>query len=425
MHRRHPQIAAAVAVLAVFAAGCSNDSDTDGAAATTTAPAATSTAAEAETWPAPTITGSTYEVPDDLSDARPGDVLAAEALPPTERLPGAARHRVLYASQDRDGRTVAVSGIVLVPTGTPPEGGWPVISWGHGTTGVADVCAPSLTDNLFYNEYAQEASTMLRAGYAVVATDYLGLGTPGMHSYLVGADEGNAMVDVVTAARHVVADLSSTWFAVGHSQGGQGALFATQVADRAPALDLAGAVSIAPASGLELALPAITAGSAPADLAYGVYMLAGLSTVDDSFHVEDVLGSAGLAHRDVLLDDGCLLDTYSKLSADEVDKIFSMTPEQAQQLSARIAVHGNAENEPVVGPVLVVQGQDDHDVPVQLTDLMVQRLGEKGSPVDYRTYPDLGHDTVIGPSVCDRLAWMAEHGGPAVPDCTPYDTDLS
>lgn len=419
MTRRPLNLAAAVLVLV---AGCSSGATSDDSTADT---ASTSTPTASERWSAPVITGSTYHVPDDLSGASPGDLLAAEELPSTDLLAGAVRHRVLYSSQDRDGRTIAVSGIVLVPTGTAPEGGWPVISWGHGTTGVADVCAPSLTDNLFYNEYAQEASTMLDAGYAVVASDYPGLGTPGMHSYLVGADEGNAMVDMVTAARHIDADLSPRWFAVGHSQGGQGALFATQAADRAPELDLAGAVSMAPAAGLELALPAITVGSVPADLAYGVYMLAGLSTVDDSFRVEDVLGSAGLAHRDVLLDDGCLLDTYSKLDVAEVDRIFSMTPEQASDLSAKIAEHGNAEKQAIVGPVLVVQGEDDHDVPVQLTDLMVDHFDELGSPVEYRTYPGLGHDAVIGPSVCDRLAWMAEHGGPAVPDCTPYETDLS
>lgn len=421
---RIPRVALASLVLCL-AAACSGGSDPDPerGAATTSAPARG--AGPAQSRPAPVVEGSTYQVPEGLTGADPGDVLAAEQLPPTDRLAGAERHRLLYASEDREGRTVPVSGMVLVPRGAPPSGGWPVVSWGHGTTGVADVCAPSLTDNLFYNEYAQEVSTLLDAGYAVAATDYPGLGTPGMHSYMVGADEGNALVDAVVAARHLEPDLSSTWFAVGHSQGGQAALFATQAADRAPHLDLAAAVAIAPASGLQLALPAITVGSVPADLAYGVYMLAGLSTVDDSFRIDDALGPAGLEHRDLLLEDGCLMETYEALSVDEVDRIFSLTPEQAADLSERIAAHGNAENDPVVGPVLVVQGEEDQDVPVGLTDLLVANLDAKGSPVDYRTYPGLGHDTVLGPSICDRLAWMAEHGGPAVADCAPYDTDMS
>ena len=154
-------------------------------------------------------------------------------------------------------------------------------------------------------------------------------------------------------------------------------------------------------------------------------MLAGLSTVDEDFRIEDALGPAGLEHRDLILEDACLLDAYPKLGAADVGHVFALTAEQAAELSTRIALHGNAENEPVVGPVLVVQGDDDHDVPRPLTDLMVQALADKGSPVDYRTYPGLGHDAVLGPSICDRLAWMADHGGPAVPDCTPYDTDLT
>jgi pimeloyl-ACP methyl ester carboxylesterase len=417
---RSVRIVAAALVAVAIAAGCSDDPADEGSGSGTTP-----TTVEQDALPAPEVEGSTYVVPDDLADVRPGDLLAVETLPPVERLAGATRYRVLYASEDRSGETIAVSGVVLVPDGPAPEGGWPVVSWGHGTTGVADACAPSLTDNLFYNEYAQEVSTLLRAGYAVAATDYPGLGTPGMHSYLVGEEEGNAIVDIVTAAHQLDVALSPRWFAVGHSQGGQGVLFATQVADRADGLELAGAVAIAPASGLELALPAISAGEAPADLAYGVYMLAGLSTVDPTFRIEDVLGTAGIEHRDVLLEDGCLLDTYTRLDPDEVDRIFSMTPEQAEALSKRIAEHGNPENEPVVGPVLVVQGEADVDVPLLLTNQLVQRLAEQGSPVDYRTYPELGHDAVIGPSICDRLAWMAERGGPSVPDCAPYETDLS
>src|SRR5690606_7343571 len=102
-----------VAVAVLLAAGCSSDSASEDAADPSTTPAR-------KEWPAPVIDGSTYEVPDDLSDAAPGDVLAAEELPPVDRLAGATRRRILYASEDRDGRTVPVSGVVLVPDGTAP-----------------------------------------------------------------------------------------------------------------------------------------------------------------------------------------------------------------------------------------------------------------------------------------------------------------
>ena len=56
---------------------------------------------------------------------------------------GGTTHLVMYRSTSAKGEPVAVSGVVSVPEGEPPAGGWPVISWGHGTTGTADRCAPS------------------------------------------------------------------------------------------------------------------------------------------------------------------------------------------------------------------------------------------------------------------------------------------
>ena len=371
------------------------------------------------------LKGHTYQVPDPLPAGKPGTVLATEEQDPAPRLADATRTRFLYRSQDQAGRDSAVSGVLLVPKGTAPKGGWPVIAWGHGTTGVADVCAPSQTDNLFYNEYAQEATSFLDAGYAVVATDYLGLGTPGMHGYLVGRDEGNAVVDSVRAARQIAPDLSTDWFAVGHSQGGQAALFATTSAKRAPELHLRGAVAIAPASGLEAALPAITQGAVPADLVYGTYAIAGLTTVDDTVTLKDELGPAGLANYELITEGGCLLDTLPELGAVQVADIFDLTPERATDLSARIGRYGDPERVGTKGPVLVVQGETDVDVPAGLTDRMVDVLKARGDDVELRMYPKLNHDQVLGPSICDVLGWLGDHGGTSAEGCTPYETDLT
>lgn len=409
-------VASAVVALAVGAAGCASRDDGAASATTSVAPVEP---------PALELDGATYVVADPLPDGGPGTVVGAEAQEPVDALGGARRTRFLYLSEDAGGTTVPVSGVLLVADGPAPAGGFPVVSWGHGTTGVADVCAPSTTDNLFYNEYAQEARTMLDAGYAVVATDYPGLGTPGGHAYLAGVEEGNAMVDAVTAARHLDDSLGTRWFAVGHSQGGAAALFATRAAARDRELDLAGAVSIAPASGLEAALPAIAGGEIPADIAYGTYVLAGLAEMDPSVRLEDELGPAGLEELDLITTDGCLLDLAPRLPVDRLGEVFDLTPERAAELSARVAAYGNPEQAATVGPVLVVQGVDDTDVPVGLTQNLVRRLQALGSAPELREYPGLGHDTVLGPSVCDRLAWMAARGGPAVPGCTPYETDMS
>jgi hypothetical protein len=160
---------------------------------------------------------------------------------------GAALNRtILYTSRSTGGNQVAVSGSVSVPPGKPPRKGWPVIAWAHGTTGAADSCAPTRirpTGPLAgYVAYVQpQLEQWIAAGYAVVASDYQGLGTPGPHPYLVGKAEGRSVLDGIRAARRLVPDLGRRFLIAGHSQGGQSALFAASMSDRwTPELKLRG-----------------------------------------------------------------------------------------------------------------------------------------------------------------------------------------
>ena len=80
----------------------------------------------------------------------------------------------------------------------------------------------------------------LKAGFAVVRTDYQGLGTPGTHEYLVGQDEGHSVLDIVRAARQVDSTLGKRVIIGGHSQGGHAALWAAALAPKwTPELDVA------------------------------------------------------------------------------------------------------------------------------------------------------------------------------------------
>src|SRR3954465_10856018 len=107
---------------------------------------------------------------------------------------------LLYTSTGIAGKTVGVSGDVAVPNGKAPKGGWPVITWAHGTVGIADACAPSRIGTQ-KNYDSPLLNSWLKAGYAVVRTDYEGLGTPGPHPYLIGDSEGRSTLDMVNAAR--------------------------------------------------------------------------------------------------------------------------------------------------------------------------------------------------------------------------------
>ena len=127
-----------------------------------------------------------------------------------------------------------MSGSLALPKGKAPKGGWPIITYAHGTTGAADSCAPTRGyDAGEPRSYAYPLlQRWLKAGYAVVRTDYEGLGTPGVHQYLVGESEGRSVLDAVRAARALEPRLSKRFVIAGHSQGGHAALFAAALAKK-------------------------------------------------------------------------------------------------------------------------------------------------------------------------------------------------
>ena len=118
--------------------------------------------------------------------ARPdGTVLSVAPLDPSLWVPGTGRgYRLTYVSRNGSGAKAATSGEVLLPAGTAPAGGWPVISWAHGTSGLADACAPSRVGPAEKARDFSYLATWMRQGYAFVGTDYAGLGTAGLPAYL-------------------------------------------------------------------------------------------------------------------------------------------------------------------------------------------------------------------------------------------------
>ena len=125
-----------------------------------------------------------------------------------------------------------------MPKGKAPKKGWPVITYAHGTTGIADQCAPSRDSSSAgiheLNSYAYPLlNRWLKAGYAVVRTDYTGLGTPDVHLYLNGVEEGRSTLDIVRAAKRLDKRLNVKRVVIsGHSQGGHAALWAASLAPK-------------------------------------------------------------------------------------------------------------------------------------------------------------------------------------------------
>ncbi|MDK2757317.1 MAG: alpha/beta hydrolase [Blastomonas fulva] len=167
-------------------------------------------------------TGAFYQWDGDVPTGAPR-IVRREAMAPDKALAQAgSSERVLYTSRGGpDGtRSIVVSGGVYLPRGLPPRGGWPVIAWAHGTVGFPDICAPSF--NGWSARDTAYLNTWLQQGYAVVASDYEGLGTNGAHPYMMSRSEGQGVLDAVLAARKRY-PLSRNLVLVGQSQGAHAA----------------------------------------------------------------------------------------------------------------------------------------------------------------------------------------------------------
>ena len=354
-----------------------------------------------------------YAPPTPIRAGRDGSVIWSRPLEGTMALPGAARNRlVVYRSPGGAGGTVAVSGTVAIPQGRAPAGGWPVITWTHGTTGLAAGCAPSRDDaNGPEHPYIEKIATLLdgfvRAGYAVVASDYEGLGVAGTHPFLQGRPNAQNALDILRAARDIEPSIGTRFAVMGHSQGGHTDLFAAAEARRhAPEFQLLGNLAFAPGSHIASRLDAVRA-SPQVELAlpYVLYVLQSYAQNHPSIDLTRILTPQAIAHLPEL-QLGCMTRTLT-------DSYFATAIAKDQflpdpDLTAFLAVA--ARNEPsdlrIPVPTVVMQGTEDVTVLPNDTDDMVRRLCRSGNFVEYRRYPGADHNGSMSAGAADALAWM-------------------
>jgi pimeloyl-ACP methyl ester carboxylesterase len=320
---------------------------------------------------------------------------------------------VLYSSRTTQGQRDAISGSVAVPKGKPPKGGWPVITWAHGTTGVADVCAPSrdfagspnVTGETYINT---DLNAWLAAGYAVLRTDYEGLGTPGKHPYLVNVSEGRSVVDIVRAAMQLDPNIGKRYLIAGHSQGGHAALAAAGLASTwAKGLQLRGTVAFAPASHLldqASLLPALTTPSSLTALA--TLILDGASTQSTAININAILSDQALQFYP-LLQSECL----SRLS--QADQLGGIPPSNLERQGADTSALNPvlAAMNPAgrtVAPILIPQGEADTTVFPVFTNQLKDQLIGLGDNVTYKTYPGVNHVGVVTSGEPDALAFFEQ-----------------
>lgn len=320
---------------------------------------------------------------------------------------GTRVYAMRYLSSTPQHRYAMVSGVTLVPPGRPPAGGWPVVAWDHGTTGIGDGCAPSLVDGLFYGP---TLSTYLKHGYAIAATDYAGLGTPGIHPYLITRSEAYATIDAVRAARHIRPGLSTVWFAAGHSQGGQAAWATAENARSYGAgLRFRGAVIYAPAPNMSNFIDPITGSGQPVDQAFYEMMLIGLRTQHPQLRVTDYLGPRARAllpdSRRLCIDDLIGRFTAAKLPTSQ----FRVVDSAAHDRLRRWFAENEIGHVWAAGPLFVAQGRADQIVPPAQTAVEVADARHHGSTVDFHRYAGANHGGVLDAASADVFAWLTAH----------------
>ncbi|HEX5615700.1 MAG TPA: lipase family protein [Acidimicrobiia bacterium] len=396
-------IALLVLPVLVLAACSDDDGGSDEAAATD---ATTTTVAEVVEAPAG---DAFYEPPADLDGYENGDLIWAETLAAPD---GVVAWKVLYRSESVAGDPVAVSGVVAAPDAPAPEGGRPVVTWAHGTTGTADECAPSRggvpLDAVF------EYQPVVDAGYVGVATDYEGLGTPELHPYLVGESQGRGVLDIVRAAQQIpetgAGDQVAIW---GVSQGGHAALFAASIApEYAPDLDVVGTVGAAPPGDLT-ALGA--AASIPQLAGFALMVGGGYQAAYGDVNLDQIIGADNM-DRLAILEEEC---TGGVFASTDAEPLALANPVLEVEPWADLLADNSPINQTYDTPLLILQGEDDAIVPKSLTDGLVEGLCTDGVDVEYRTYPDTGHGGEIGQNSTAALDWLTARlaGEPTAPTC--------
>jgi pimeloyl-ACP methyl ester carboxylesterase len=332
-----------------------------------------------------------YTPPSPLPAGRHGKPIWSRRLTGQAALKGGGANRLLlYRSTGLDGKPTAVSGVLTVPTGKAPKGGWPIVTWAHGTTGIADSCAPSRS-NLQAGQDHPLLQRWLKAGYAIVRTDYEGLGTPGPHPYLNGVSEARSVLDAVLAARQTDPGIGKDVVIAGHSQGGQAALFAAALASRwTPSLKVRGTVAFAPVSHLSAQATALKSVGTTSLTALAALILRGLDVANPGLGVQSLLTPQAAALYPQT-DSKCLPDLGKPGSFGGLptSQLIASGANIAPVVAA-LAANDDPEGLKITTPLRIEQGSADTTVFPVFTQQTASAL-----KATYKVYAGLTHGTVV------------------------------
>lgn len=350
-----------------------------------------------------------YDTPNPLPAGKPGELI--HAIPADDYYLSAdfSAFRILYHSRAATGRDVAVSGVVLVPDGKPPKGGWPVIAWAHGFTGAGRQCAPSLLRNLYYGPFL---SMYVNLGYAVVATDYAGLGTDFRSAVMDLQSNATDVIDSIAAARAAVPEVGSRWVAMGPSLGANVTIGVAELEAGIRDPNYLGGVAISGVADLKDAYERLPKEQSLRMLAFLAY---GIKTAYPDFDVRDMLTEKALpAYREI--NESCgSVGNNAELSTSEIVKQNWNNNKVVEEFFERNRLGRN----PAYGPLVVITDEADFAVPPSITGPVIARMCKQGDRIQVDKFSGLEAGRVIGASVRDQMTWIEGRfaGRPAPGNC--------
>ncbi|MEM1052394.1 MAG: lipase family protein [Pseudomonadota bacterium] len=344
-------------------------------------------------------------------DAQAGSLLDQQAIAADALIPGAASGITFNynSTSGLDGETIIpVSGALYLPRGDAPEGGWPLIAWSHGTVGVGDACAPS-TNGRSERDLTY-LSNWLDKGYAIVASDYEGLGQEGLHPYLATRPMAYSNLDAIRAVQAGDFPVSEAVVVTGQSQGASAAIAtAGFAADYAPEVELlaisATGVPFFPPE-LQQAMLTTGADEPNPNVAFNLYLLTLAELLDPEFKLEAEVDPA-LWPAVSKAYDQCIFELIESSMAAELTVNQLYTPEVAQRTPLIFeALAYPTLSLPV--PAFIGSGEADTITPLPMQQAFVGAACAAGTTLEARVYPGASHDGGLLDSIPDVEAFVAK-----------------
>jgi len=255
-------------------------------------------------------------------------------------------------------------------------------------------------------------SMYVALGYAVVATDYVGLGTRFPNAFMDIRSNATDVIYSVPAARAAVPQLSSRWLAMGDAEGGAAVLAVAELENRMNDPNYLGSVAISGAMNLKTIMERLARGEWQDTFAFLAY---GIKTVYPKFQVDDILSAEALArYREV--DKTCRTRTQDK--APPLRDMLKRTWEN-NSFVRDFLERNTLGLSPAHAPLLVIS-TDNAKSANSMTAQVVTRMCQQQDRIDFEAYPGLEPAAVLGGSVETQIAWIkGRFGGRTAPNNCP------